>query len=129
MTDQSKNARGRDIFEKVTGLDANAFEASFAGVAEKFPRYAFEWEFADMVGESSLDDRSRELVAITSMAVLGATAAPILRLRIACARRVGISQQEIIDTFLQIGIAAGFPCALAAIGIAREVFAAEDAAA
>lgn len=128
MTNTSpKTMKGRAMFQDITGLDANAFEAQFAGPAAKFPIYAFDWEFADLVGNSSLDDRSRELVAVASMASLGATAAPVLQLRIACARRAGISQQEIMDIFLQIGLAAGLPAALAAIKIAQGVFAQETA--
>jgi 4-carboxymuconolactone decarboxylase len=74
------------------------------------------------VGESSIDARTREIVAITSLAMLGATAASVLKLRITSALKAGVSMEEVIDIFMQLGITAGFPIALAAIHAAQEQF-------
>lgn len=119
--------RGAAAFEKITGIAASDFSASLSNVAPRFARYVMEWEFADMVGESSLDAKTSEIVAITSMAVLGASAAPVLKLRINTALKAGVTREEIIDVFIQLGIAAGFPIALAAIHAAQEQFALADA--
>ncbi len=85
----SRYARGSAIFEEALGIPADAFAKSLADVAPRFTRYVMEWEFADMVGESSLDARTREIVAITSLATLGATGAAVLKLRIASALKAG----------------------------------------
>ena len=82
-----------------------------------------EWEFADVYGSSSLDLKTRETIMIAACAALGATAAPILKLRIGSALRAGVSREEIIDICVQVGIAAGLPAALAAIQTAGSVFA------
>jgi 4-carboxymuconolactone decarboxylase len=116
--------RGKALFEDLTGAPATGFLESLAGVAPQFARRALEWEFADMMGDSSLDVRTREIVAIATFATLGATAAPILKFRIATALRAGVSREEIIDVFTQISLGAGLPVALSAIRIAEEVFAA-----
>ncbi len=121
--------RGTNAFEIITGIPARDFTASLNNVAPRFARYVMEWEFADMVGESCLDSRTSEIVAITAMAILGASAAPVLKLRINTALNAGVTREEIIDVFIQLGIAAGFPIALAAIHIAQEVFALADASA
>jgi len=119
--------RGAAAFEKITSIAASDFSASLDKVAPRFARYVMEWEFADMVGESSLDAKTSEIVAITAMATLGASAAPVLKLRINTALKAGVTREEIIDVFIQLSIAAGFPIALAAIQAAQEQFALADA--
>ena len=120
--------RGQATFEQMTGFPALGFIDSLRDVAPRFARYAKEWEFADTFGQSSLDVRTQEIVALATFATLGATAAPILKFRIATALRAGVSRQEIIDIFIQIGLGAGLPTALAAIKAAEDVFASEAAA-
>lgn len=125
----SRFEQGQARFESVTGIPAQQFAASLEEVAPRFARYVMEWEFGDMLGESILGSRSREIVAVTSMAMLGASAAPILKLRIGTALQAGVSRQEIIDIFIQLAISAGFPLALAAIHVAKEKFTELDAGA
>ena len=81
----SRFEQGQARFESVTGIPAQQFAASLEEVAPRFARYVMEWEFGDMLGESILGSRSREIVAVTSKAMLGASAAPILKLRIGTA--------------------------------------------
>ncbi len=128
-TDASRYALGAARFEDITSIPAQQFADSLKDVAPRFTRYVMEWEFGDMLGESSLDRRTSEIVAVTSMAMQGASAAAVLKLRIGTALKAGISRQEIIDIFIQLAISAGFPIALAAIHIAQETFRELDAAA
>ena len=115
--------RGQATFEQLTGFSAAGFIESLEGVAPHFARNIMEWEFADVMGRSSLDTRTQEIVAITTFATLGATAAPILKFRIATALRAGVTREEIIDIFIQISLGAGLPTALAAIKMAEATFA------
>ena len=118
---------GKATFEKITGLPAAAFLDGLKGLAPAFGRYVMEWEFADVYGESSLDPRVREIVMVAACAALGATALPILKLRLGSALRAGVSRQELIDVCIQVGLPAGLPAALTAIQAAGEVFAEADA--
>lgn len=113
---------GKATFERLTGFPAAGFIESLSDIAPRFARYAMEWEFADTFGQSVLDTRTQEIVALATFATLGATAAPILKFRIATAMRAGVTQQEIVDIFIQIGLGAGLPTALAAIKVAEDVF-------
>jgi 4-carboxymuconolactone decarboxylase len=90
-------------------------------------RFLMEWEFANFDGDSSLDPCTRELVMLAACAALGATAAPVLKLRIESALRAGVPRQQVVDTCIQVGIPAGVPACLAAIEAAAEVFAATEA--
>jgi 4-carboxymuconolactone decarboxylase len=119
--------QGKASFEDITGLPASAFLDGLKDLAPALGRFVMEWEFADVYGASSLDLRTREIIMVAVCGALGATAAPVLKLRIGSALRAGVSRQEIIDTCIQIGIPAGVPASLAAIQAAGEVFAATKA--
>ena len=90
--------------------------------AAPFVRRAVEWEFADVAEQSSLDVRTQEIVAITTLATLGQTAAPVLAMRIQSAMRAGLSRKEIVDVFAQMALGTGLPMALAATKVAIEAF-------
>ena len=72
---------------------------------------------------AQLDQRSRELVAIASLASLG-HALPQLKIHVAGALALGWTRSEIIEALTQVAMHAGFPAARNAIMAAGEVFAA-----
>jgi len=119
---------GQAKFKEVIGFDAENFTASLDDIAPRLARYVMEWEFADMIGESSLNAHTREVVAISSLAMLGASATAILKLRIGTALLAGVTREEIIDVFVQLSLAAGLPIALSAIHLAKEKFSEIDSA-
>jgi 4-carboxymuconolactone decarboxylase len=103
-------------------LSASQLVNSMGTDAAPFVRRAIEWEFADVADQSSLDVRSQEDVAITTLATLGQTAAPVLAMRIQSALRAGLSRREVIDVFAQMALGTGLPVALAATKVAADVF-------
>jgi 4-carboxymuconolactone decarboxylase len=103
-------------------LSASHRVNSMGADAAPFVRRAIEWEFADVADQSSLDVRTQEIVAITTLATLGQTAAPVLAMRIQSALRAGLSRREIVDVFSQMALGTGLPVALAATKVATEVF-------
>ena len=103
-------------------LSASQLVDSMGPEAAPFVRRAIEWEFADVADQSSLDVRTQEVVAITTLATLGQTAAPVLALRIQSALRAGLSRREIVDVFAQLERGNGLPVALAATKVAADVF-------
>jgi 4-carboxymuconolactone decarboxylase len=103
-------------------LSASQLVDSMGPEAAPFVRRAIEWEFADVADQSSLDVRTQEVVAITTLATLGQTAAPVLAMRIEAALRAGLSRREIVDVFAQMALGTGLPVALAATKVAADVF-------
>ena len=67
-----------------------------------------------------LDLRSRELATVAALTALG-NAQPQLRVHVAGALRVGCRPQEIIEVILQMAVFAGFPAAINALTVARDV--------
>ena len=103
-------------------LSASQLVNSMGPEAAPFVRRAIQWEFADVADQSSLDLRTQEVVAITTLATLGQTAAPVLAMRIEAALRAGLSRREIVDVFGQMALGTGLPVALAATKVAADVF-------
>jgi 4-carboxymuconolactone decarboxylase len=89
LTTSDRLVAGKTAFEEITGLPASALDG-LADLAPNFGRFVMEWEFADVYGSSSLDLKTRETIMIAACAALGATAAPILKLRIGSALRAGV---------------------------------------
>lgn len=122
MSDNMRLQRAEAHLASRLKLPAAQLVSSMGDDAAPFVRRAIEWEFADVADQSSLDVRTQEIVAITTLATLGQTAAPVLALRIQSALRAGLSRREIIDVFSQMALGTGLPVALAATKVATEVF-------
>jgi 4-carboxymuconolactone decarboxylase len=69
-----------------------------------------------------LDLRSRQFATIAALTALG-NAQPQLKVHITGALNVGCTPQEIVEVILQMAVFAGFPAAINALTVAREVFA------
>ena len=107
--------RGVEIAEQLAADKLEEFLVSrVAELAPDFARMAIEFPLGDIYTREALDLRSREFVAISSLAALGGTG-PHLRLHIRAALRLGVTRVEIIEILMQTAIYAGFPAALNAL--------------
>ena len=120
--DNGRFQRAEALLANRLGVSASQLMNSMGSDAAPFVRQAIEWEFADVVSQSSLDMRTQEIVAMTTLATLGETAAALLALRIQSALRAGLSRREIVDIFTQMALGTGLPVALAAIKVATGIF-------
>lgn len=120
--DNTRLQREETLLASRLDLSASQLMNSMGPDAAPFVQRAIEWEFADVADQSSLDTRAQEIVAITTLATLGQTAAPVLAMRIQSALRAGLSRREIVDVFAQMALGTGLPVALAATKVAAEVF-------
>jgi 4-carboxymuconolactone decarboxylase len=115
-------ARGLASLRLVTGTEHPAVLDGVAEVAPDLARFTVEFGYGDVWSRPGLTPRQRQLVTIAALAALG-NAAPQLRFHIGGALNVGCTRREIVETFIQATVYAGFPAALNALGAAREVFA------
>ncbi|WP_322057186.1 carboxymuconolactone decarboxylase family protein [Paraburkholderia sp. J63] len=110
----------------LAAIDGSAGEhvvASLADIAPDFARYLLEFPFGDIYARPGLDLRSREIATIAALTALG-HAQPQLKVHVAAGLNVGLSEEEIVETIMQMAVYAGFPAALNGLFSAREVFAA-----
>ncbi|QYO63347.1 carboxymuconolactone decarboxylase family protein [Leptolyngbya sp. 7M] len=88
-------------------------------------RYILEFAFGEIYSRPGLDAKTRQLVTITALTTLG-NAQPQLKAHIQGALNVGCTRTEVVEVILQLVVYAGFPAALNAMLIAKQVFAERD---
>jgi len=116
--------RGLAQLEAVSGPHGAAVVESLNDIAPDLGRYIVEFAYGDVFARPGLDVKTREIATVAALTAMG-TAAPQLKVHMQAALRVGASRQELIETVMQMIPHAGFPAALNAVAIARDVFAAE----
>ena len=113
--------RGIEIAEQLASDRLDEFLASgVAELAPDFARMAIEFPLGDIYARDGLDLRSRELVAISSLAALG-NAGTQLRTHVRAALGLGVTKVEIIEMLMQTAIYAGFPAGLNALSSCHDL--------
>ena len=121
-----RHARGMRALTELTGEAGAQVVEHLRDIAPDFADWIVEFSYGDVMSRPGLDKRSRQLATIAALTALG-NAQPQLRVHIEGALNVGCRAQEIIEVILQMAVYAGFPAAINALGVAREVLAQRDA--
>ena len=122
MSNNDRYTRGEKALAEIDGQAGQAVIDSLADIAPDLARYVIEFAFGDVYSRPGLDLRAREIATIAALTAMG-TARPQLKVHINAGINVGLSQQEVVETIMQMAVYAGFPAALNGIAVAREVFA------
>ena len=101
------------------GMDVKAFEALFPTLPKD---WAEAW-FGRTFNPEGLDARTRLLVTVAALTVLGAQAEPQMRLTIRQAIAAGATKREVAEVILQMSMFGGLPATQKAMEIAQAVFA------
>jgi 4-carboxymuconolactone decarboxylase len=118
--------RGVDVAEALSPGGIEQFLAGrVAEVAPDFARMAVEFALGDLYTRENLDLRSREIVAIASLATIGYGGAQ-LRAHVRAAVSLGVTRGEIIEILMQTAIYAGFPAALNALSDCHDLLTDDD---
>jgi 4-carboxymuconolactone decarboxylase len=86
------------------------------------PKDMMEMWFGKTFNREGLDAKTRLLVTIAALTVLGAQAEPQLRLAIRHALEAGATQREIAEVIWQMSLFGGVPATTRALEIAQGVF-------
>jgi 4-carboxymuconolactone decarboxylase len=76
--------------------------------------------FGDVWARPGLSQRDRSLVTVSALIAMNRP--DQLRSHIARARQNGVKEEEIVEAITQLAFYAGWPNAISAVGVAREVF-------
>lgn len=125
MTNSERYDRGLKNLNKVDKESGQAVIDSLAGLPEDVGRYIIEFAFGDIYDRGVLDLKQREMITITSLLSQGDTE-PQLNVHINGALNVGLTREEVIETFIQAIPYVGFPKVLNAVNVAKEVFKERD---
>ena len=104
------------------GIDVKGFEKLFPTM----PKDMLEAWFGKTFNPEGLDARTRLLVTIAALTVLGAQAEPQLRLTIRQALSAGATKREVAEVIWQMSMFGGLPAMQKALEIAQSVFAEEE---
>ncbi len=104
------------------GIDVKGFEKLFPTM----PKDMIEAWFGKTFNPEGLDARTRLLVTIAALTVLGAQADAQLRLTIKQALSAGATKREIAEVIWQMSMFGGLPAMQKALEIAQAVFAEEE---
>jgi len=116
-----RRERGLRALEEITGGSGQAVVESLYDIAPDLAEWIIDFSYGDVMARPGLDRRTRQLATIAALTSLG-NAQPQLKVHIGGALNVGCKPQEIIEVILQMAVFAGFPAAINALNLAREVF-------
>jgi len=102
-----------------TGVDPKAFEKFFPAM----PKDMLDMFFGKTFNPEGLDARTRFLVTVAALTVLGPVGEPQLRLTIQNALAAGATQREIAEVIWQMSMFGGLPATQKALEIAKALFA------
>lgn len=89
-------------------------------VVPGFDQLACEFAFEKILSRPALGIKQREIATLAALTALGAEQE--LKLHIAVALNVGLSKEEIVEVLLQQTVYSGFPRAINALLVAKDVF-------
>jgi 4-carboxymuconolactone decarboxylase len=102
-----------------SGIDS-ALEV-LAATSPDLVRCLVEFPFGDIYTRSGLDLKTREMLTVAALTVLGYSQAE-LKEHIKGALNVGCTPDEVLEIILQMAVYAGFPAALEGVKTAASVF-------
>ena len=122
-----RRSRGLRTLVELTGESGAAVVDGLRDIAPDFADWIVDFSYGDVLSRPGLDWRTRQLATIAALTALG-NAQPQLKVHIEGALNVGCRAQEVIETILQMAVFAGFPAAVNALVVAREVITARNTA-
>ncbi len=121
MSDNARYEKGKAVLNKINSNAGKDVLKKLHEVSPDMARFVVEFPYGDIYARPGLDLKTRELLTIASLTTLG-FGGDELRAHVHNGLNAGCSKDEIVETMMQMSVYAGFPAALHALDIAREVF-------
>lgn len=119
--DSQRYTKGLDKLNEIDGEAGQDVIRSLADICPDLARYVIEYPFGDIYQRDGLDLKSRELATVAALTALG-NCQPQLGVHIHGALNVGCTATEVTEVILQMSVYAGFPAAINAMFVAKDVF-------
>lgn len=121
QSDETRYDLGLAMMRKMFGPGIDAALKSLQAASPDLARCLVEFPFADVYARPGLDLKTREMLTVAALTVLGYPQAE-LKDHIRGALNVGCTPDQILEIILQMAVYAGFPAALEAVKTAASVF-------
>jgi 4-carboxymuconolactone decarboxylase len=117
--------RGAQKIGEILGQSAEDVEKSLGDISPDLATYVLEVVYGRIYQSPILDNKTRQIITVTSLATTG-TASAQLRTHIGGAIRCGVTREQLVELMLQLVSYAGLPAAINGLAACRDVFAAQD---
>lgn len=117
-----RHQRGLDAFRDLMQADPSEHMAPFADVSPELAQWSIEFAFGDILAREGLEAKAKQLAIFSMLAAVG-NRTDALRFHLRGALSCGATPTEIVEALIQISVYAGFPAALNAFAVARDVLA------
>lgn len=121
QSEETRDDRGLATMRKIFGPGIASALESLEPASPDLARCLVEFPFADVDTRPGLDLKTREMLTVAALTVLGYPQTE-LKDHIRGALNVGCTPDQIFEIILQIAVYAGFPAALEAVRTAAAVF-------
>ena len=121
QSEESRYERGLATMRAIFGPGIESALKDLAASSPDLARCLVEFPFGDIYPRPGLDLKTREMLTVAALTVLGYPQAE-LKDHIRGALNVGCTRDEILEIILQMAVYAGFPAALEAVKTAASVF-------
>jgi 4-carboxymuconolactone decarboxylase len=120
QSEESRYERGLAKMRVMFGPGIDSALKSLAATSPDLERTLVEFPFGDIYPRPGLDLKTREMLTVAALTVLGYPQAE-LKDHIRGALNVGCTADEVLEVILQMAVYAGFPAALEAVKTAATV--------
>ncbi len=121
IVDQELHQRGLNKLDEMGTNAQSAIKTDLARISPDMARYAIETTCGDIYSRPGLEVKTREMVAVAALTVLG-SALPQLKIHVEAGLNIGCTKNEIEEIIIQMSVYAGWPAAFNAMAAAHEVF-------
>lgn len=119
--EESRYDRGLHKMQAIFGPEIESALKTLSARSPDLERYLVEFPFGDIYTRPGLDLKTREMLTVAALTVLGYPQSE-LKDHIHAALNVGCTHAEILEIIMQMAVYAGFPAALEAVKTAASVF-------
>jgi 4-carboxymuconolactone decarboxylase len=120
-TTTNRHELGELTLSRITGGTGTSVVESLKDIAPDLAEWIIDFSYGDVMSRPGLDLRSRQFATVAALTAMG-TAMPQLRVHLHGALNVGCKPSELVEVILQMAVYSGFPSAINALDVAREVF-------
>ncbi|OOF55553.1 carboxymuconolactone decarboxylase family protein [Rodentibacter myodis] len=121
MLNEALLQRGLTTLNHIDGEQGEAVMRALEDISPDLGQYIIGFAFGEIYNRPHLDLQQRELITLAALAAQGGCEKQ-LRVHIYAALNVGLSREQIIETFIHCICYLGFPKVLNAIFVAKEIF-------
>jgi 4-carboxymuconolactone decarboxylase len=119
---QRRAEYGLGVLEEVDGEAGDRLLEALGDIAPDMVHHISAFAYGDIYARPGLVPRDRQLVTLGALTAMGGTEGE-LKIHIGTALTVGLTPDEIVEALIHSTLYCGFPRAINAILVAKEVFA------